>query len=117
MLIAQRSKHMPEPLQWEFPGGKLEPNEQEQECLIREMQEELALAILPVTRLEPVVYTYPTKTILLIPYICRYVGGNVKLAEHQEYAWVLPQDLPSYDWCPADVPVVAQYLQLKQTAS
>lgn len=105
---------MREPLLWEFPGGKLEPGESEQECLQREVEEELGLKILPVTRLTPVVHHASHQSIELIPFICKYEGGIVALTEHRAYQWAELRELRGYDWCAPDVPIVEEYLNLKQ---
>lgn len=115
VLVAQRSDKMREPLLWEFPGGKLELGESEEECVVREVWEELGIRIEPLLRLNPSVHHYPNVTIELIPYICRYAGGGIHLAEHRAYQWAHYLDLFSYKWCAADIPVVEEYLQLKVT--
>jgi 8-oxo-dGTP diphosphatase len=112
VLITQRSEIMPQAMLWEFPGGKLEDGESEAACLVREIQEELNLSITPMQRLTPVVQTYGDKTIELIPYLCQYDEGTIKLTEHRSYHWVVPQDLANYDWCPADIPVVQEFVAL-----
>ncbi len=113
VLVTQRSAAMAQPLLWEFPGGKLEPNESEIDCLIREIKEELSVTIVPHLRLNPVSYSYSDKAILLIPYICTFVKGNIVLAEHAMYEWVHPDSLVAYNWCPADLPIVEEYLKLR----
>ncbi|OKL41553.1 (deoxy)nucleoside triphosphate pyrophosphohydrolase [Pontibacter flavimaris] len=112
VLVTQRSEHMREALLWEFPGGKVEACETETACLVREIREELNIAIAPYQRLKPVVHGYPGRTIELIPYLCHYGGGVIRLHEHRSYHWVSPADLANYTWCPADLPVVQEYLQL-----
>jgi len=114
VLLTQRSEKMRHPLLWEFPGGKVEAGESEQESLIREIAEELHLHILPVKRLRPVMYHYSSFSIELIPYICRYIGGTIHLEEHRAYAWVPYTELMAYAWCPADGPIVAAYVQRRQ---
>lgn len=114
VLVTQRSPEMTQPLLWEFPGGKLEAGENEMECLIREVKEELNLEIEPLTRLTPSEHTYPDTKVLLIPYICAYVRGVIQLAEHRSYQWAELSDLTRYNWCEADLPILAEYLQLKQ---
>jgi 8-oxo-dGTP diphosphatase len=112
VLITQRSSTMANALLWEFPGGKIEPGEKEEDCLIREIQEELNLSIVPVKRMTPVEITTEGRTIELIPYLCEYKHGTIQLAEHRAYQWVSPSDLQLYDWCPADKPVVDEFVQL-----
>lgn len=113
VLVTQRSENMPEPLLWEFPGGKVEAGETEEECLVREIREELRLHIQPLKRLTPVRHTINAgRSIDLIPYRCHYIGGTIQLLEHRSYHWAHPHDLMKYRWCAPDLPVVAEYLRL-----
>lgn len=114
VLVTQRSEHMPLPLLWEFPGGKLHPDETEQECLVREIREELSVLVEPLQRLRPVLHHTGTRTICLIPYLCRLLKGELRLAEHKQYLWVQPHELAAFAWCPADVPVVEEVMELLQ---
>ena len=114
VLITQRSETMPQALLWEFPGGKVEEGETEEACLVREIQEELNLCVTPMQRLTPVVQTSGNRTIELIPYLCQYNQGAIKLAEHRAYHWIVPQDMANYDWCPADIPIMQEYATLKE---
>ncbi|WP_242928126.1 (deoxy)nucleoside triphosphate pyrophosphohydrolase [Pontibacter vulgaris] len=113
VLLTQRSQQMSQPLLWEFPGGKIEPNESEVDCLIREIKEELGLTIVPLQRLTAVTHDYGSKRIELIPYICRLQEGEIILAEHKAYSWATQSELLKYNWCPADVPIVQEYIRLK----
>lgn len=108
ILICQRSDAMKLPLKWEFPGGKVEPDENERATIVREIKEELHLDIEVTQRLEPVEYDYPTFRIRLIPFIARLLGGSLKLEEHAQALWVSVEELDDYDWAPADVPIVEQ---------
>ncbi|GAA4427311.1 8-oxo-dGTP diphosphatase MutT [Pontibacter saemangeumensis] len=113
VLITQRSKSMPDPLLWEFPGGKVEAGETEEECLVREIREELSLHITPQFRMTPVLHQLGDNPALeLIPFRCLYDGGTIQLLEHRNYKWVHPQDLLDHDWCAPDIPVVEEYLRL-----
>lgn len=105
---------MPDPLLWEFPGGKIDLGETEEECLVREIREELSIDVLPLKRLTPVVHSTSIKTIELIPYICSLQGGTIHLLEHRTYEWAPYQDLQGFSWCLPDVPVVEEYLRLRQ---
>jgi len=107
-LICQRSSTMNLPLKWEFPGGKVEPGEDEKATIVREIKEELHLDIEVVQRLKPVEHDYPTFRIRLVPFIANVVGGKLLLEEHADAKWVTADDLDQYDWAPADVPIVEQ---------
>lgn len=110
VLVTQRSKKMPLPLKWEFPGGKIEENETAEDCLIREIREELNIEIEITGNLSPNDHQYPNKLIRLIPFICRQTGGEIILKEHANYKWLDIKDLLDLDWAEADLPVVEQYL-------
>lgn len=111
VLVTQRSSLMPLPLKWEFPGGKIEENETAEECLIREIKEELNIEIEITASLSPNDYQYPDKQIRLIPFICRQTGGEIILKEHADCKWLDVKDLLDLDWAEADVGVVEEYLK------
>ena len=110
VLVTQRSARMSLPLKWEFPGGKVEPEELHEGTIVREIREELGVNILITGKLMPVTFQYPTFLIRLIPFICHIFKGDIQLVEHYAYRWVNLNDLLSLDWAEADIPVVHQYL-------
>lgn len=111
VLCVQRSKHMESPLKWEFPGGKVEANESPEECLVREIQEELGLTIEILEKLPNNVHSYSEKlTINLLPYLCRIQTGNIFLKEHRQGKWMERNRLLDLDWAEADLPVVKNFL-------
>jgi 8-oxo-dGTP diphosphatase len=112
ILAAQRSQTMSLPLKWEFPGGKIEPGETAEDCLIREIKEELNIEIQIIKALPPNVHSYPKITIELIPFICTPVGDEIILKEHAQYRWLHKNELLALDWADADVPIVQHYLNL-----
>lgn len=111
-LAVQRSEKMVLPLKWEFPGGKIEPNESEVACVKREVKEELNIDIEIGQRLTPALHEYPDFTIELIPYVAKYISGNLTLIEHSQKRWLEKDDLNNLDWAAADVPIVAEYVRL-----
>lgn len=111
VLVTQRGLHKAEGGLWEFPGGKLEAGETPQDCIVREIREELNLLISPRQLLTASAHAYPGKTIRLIPLVCSLVKGTLELREHAAYRWLYPQKLLPLSWCPADVPVVHTYLE------
>lgn len=112
ILVTQRSATMPLPLKWEFPGGKIEIGETAEECLIREIKEELNIEIEITGSLSPNDHQYPNNLIRLIPFICRQTGGDIALKEHAEYKWLDDKDLLDLDWAEADVGVIEEYLRI-----
>lgn len=95
---------------WEFPGGKVEPNESEEQALAREIKEEFELDIKVLKFLTNNIYKYPTKTVDLRLYECEYLFGEFKLHDHSEYQFVAINDILNYDLAPADIPL-AKYLK------
>lgn len=106
VLVTRRSEHMPHPLKWEFPGGKLKPGETPEGCLIREIREELGVEISVIKLLPSVRYRYSDSHIKLIPFVCKIRKGNIELREHLDYYWVPRSQLESLDWLEADVEVL-----------
>lgn len=108
VLVTQRSEQMPHPLKWEFPGGKLRSGESPELCIVREIREELGIGISLWELLPTVKYTYGKEHIKLIPFICKWVEGEILLAEHQDFRWVHLDDLELLDWLEADVEIMKQ---------
>lgn len=113
IFVIQRSAEMNLPFKWEFPGGKIEMGENEEDCIKREIREEINIEIQILKRLTPSVYTYPTFAINLIPFLASYINGKVVLAEHSNFKWLEKSELLSLDWAPADVPIVQEILNSK----
>lgn len=106
ILIAQRSGKMKLPLKWEFPGGKLEDDEDEKEALVREIKEELNIQIQPSQRISAHVHDYGSFKINLIAYLCSYISGEIRLLEHKDFKFVPLELLKNYDLAEADIPVI-----------
>lgn len=97
---------------WEFPGGKIEQGESPEACLIREIEEELAISISLVSSLQPNEHTYPEgKVIRLIPFVCIWGSGEITLREHQDVKWLAKGELVLLNWAPADIPIVDELQQ------
>lgn len=101
---------MSHPLKWEFPGGKIEPDETPQSALAREIKEELSVEINILQPLTSVKHDYKNKAIELIPFLAEISSGNIYLTEHQEYRWLHRNELLQLDWAEADVPVVMELI-------
>jgi len=100
------------PLKWEFPGGKVETGESKEDCLRREIREELGLEIEVHEELTAVTHSYPNFEITLYPFLCKWTGGSLAIAEHAQAIWVDKCELQNYDWAEADVPIVNEIMQL-----
>ena len=88
---------------WEFPGGKLEPGETPQQCIEREIREELATEVRAEYILGVVEYDYPTFHLTMHCILCTIVSGELKLLEHKAARWLTKETLRSVDWLPADL--------------
>lgn len=106
VLICQRSEKMKLPLKWEFPGGKIEPFETKEECIVREIKEELNLDVEILSQMHAVEHYYPDFSIKLHPFLCGLIGGELKTKEHKQVIWVSKDNLNEYDWAEADLPIV-----------
>ncbi|GMQ29265.1 (deoxy)nucleoside triphosphate pyrophosphohydrolase [Algoriphagus confluentis] len=111
VLATQRSQSMDLPGKWEFPGGKVEEEESPEECLKREIREELSIEIELFGKISPNEFSYPSKKICLIPYLAHWTGGEIYLTEHEQFLWLEEKDLLSLDWAPADLPIVHELIE------
>ena len=110
-LIARRSTGSEEVMgKWEFPGGKVEKDETEEHAIQREIKEEFEMDIKALRFLTNNVCEYPSKTIDLRLYECKYLSGEFHLHDHSEYKFVKKEDIVKYDLCPADIPL-AEYVK------
>jgi 8-oxo-dGTP diphosphatase len=111
VLVAQRGPGMDLAGQWEFPGGKVQPGETDAACLVREIAEELGVQVAIVGQLPDRIHHYPGKTVCLVPFVARLVGGEPVPTEHQRIGWFTLAELRGLDWCAADLPVLGDYLE------
>jgi len=98
------------PLKWEFPGGKIDHGESREECLRRELFEELGIRVNVGKGLSPATHDYPAFMVTLYPFICSIASGEIVLHEHAAVAWIHPEQLHILDWAEADLPVIGSYL-------
>lgn len=91
---------------WEFPGGKIEPNETPEEALHREIKEELDIEITIDTHLVTVDYDYPKFHLHMYCYLCHVSSGEPTLIEAESARWLSKEELSSVNWLPADILVV-----------
>jgi 8-oxo-dGTP diphosphatase len=115
VLLAKRPQGRPLAGLWEFPGGKVEAGERPEDALIRELCEELGIAIdgqdlIPLTFAS---HTYADFHLLMPVYLCRRWQGTITAHEGQELTWVMPDELHLYDMPPADDPLKARLRDLR----
>jgi 8-oxo-dGTP diphosphatase len=107
ILIAQHGEKPGHAFQWEFPGGKILPDESPEICIIREIREELDIEIEISEQIIPVTFDYGTKTIELIPFICRWKSRDISLNDHIAIKWISIGELAETDFSGADKKLIS----------
>ena len=108
VLIAQRPMQKAMGGLWEFPGGKVDAGETPEASLIRELDEELGIAVKEAC-LAPftfVSHAYPDFHLMMPLYVCRRWEGTPRPREHTALKWVKPKDLNQWPMPPADLPLI-----------
>ncbi len=111
-LITQRLPHAAMPLLWEFPGGKVEPGESDEQALIREIREELEVEIEVLGKTLATVRDYDTYIIDFHSFSARVVSGTLRRVGVWDFRWVKPADLNDYRFPPADQETIDRLLGL-----
>jgi 8-oxo-dGTP diphosphatase len=114
VLIAQRPPGKSMAGLWEFPGGKIEAGERPEQCLIRELKEELGIVVKEEC-LAPLTFashSYPDFHLLMPLYVCRRWQGFVEAREQQALKWVRPNELRNHPMPPADEPLISHLTTL-----
>lgn len=106
ILIARRSPNKHFGGFWEFPGGKIEKGETAQECLKRELEEELGIIIRVGQFFMENEHHYDDKIILLKAYECEHISGNIVLNDHDQIKWVEKSEFVNFKFAPADIPFI-----------
>jgi mutator protein MutT len=107
-LICRRPMHKARGGLWEFPGGKLEPGESAEQALIRECREELAVTLRVGELFTEVTHEYPDLTVHLSLFHAFIAAGEPQLLEHVDLKWITPDEIPLYEFCPADEEILRQ---------
>lgn len=105
-LVAQRAQDMSLPGKWEFPGGKVDDGERPHAALVRELREELDVAVVIGEWLGRGEARVGQKRIVLDVFAARVAGRAMHVREHAEIRWVAEPDLKGLDWAEADIPIV-----------
>jgi mutator protein MutT len=108
LLIAQRPAGAHLGGLWEFPGGKKEPGETAEQCLSRELREELGIEAEVLRQVETLTYEYPEKTVRLEFLVCRWLRHEPQALECADCRWITPAELDRYEFPPADVRLLAE---------
>ena len=107
-MICQRPAHKARGLLWEFVGGKVESGETKEQALIRECREELAVALSVGDVFMDVTHEYPDLTVHLTLFNATIVEGEPQKLEHNDIKWITPNEMPSFEFCPADEEILAK---------
>ena len=110
-LACQRPAHKARGMLWEFVGGKVEQRETHEQALIRECQEELAVTVRVNDLFMEVTHEYPDITVHLSLYNAEIIDGSLQLLEHNAFAWVAPEKIPNYEFCPADEDILKNIIE------
>ena len=111
-MICQRPANKARPMLWEFVGGKVEPCETNEQALIRECLEELAIVLSVGDVFMDVVHEYPDITVHLTLFSATIIEGLPQKLEHNDIRWITVEEIPQYAFCPADQ-VILELLQKK----
>ena len=107
-LICRRPAHKTRGLLWEFVGGKVEKGETKQQALMRECMEELAVKVRVDDVYMQLVHEYPDMTVELTLFNAAIVEGEPQLLEHSEIRYISVDEIDRFDFCPADVEILAK---------
>ena len=111
VLITRRPQESRHGGMWEFPGGKLDAEESPQECLRREIIEELGLEVAVGSIFEIAYHRYEWGPVLILAFECRPLKGEIRHIGISDHRWVSPEEMPLYDILPADRPIIAKLLK------
>ena len=106
ILICQRGAGGSCAFQWEFPGGKLEPDETSEQCIVRECKEELGVDIQVIRIFEETFYHYPDNEINFTFYEAAIINGQIDMKIHKDIRWVERSRMKNFTFSPADVQIV-----------
>lgn len=110
-MICQRPAHKARGMLWEFVGGKVEPGESKEQALVRECREELAVEVAVGDIFLEVTHTYPDITVHLTLFHASIVQGVPQKLEHNDIRYITVDEIPKYEFCPADEVILQKLRQ------
>ena len=111
-MICQRPKHKARGLLWEFVGGKVELGETKEQALIRECNEEIGIILSVGDIFMDVIHEYPDIKVHLTLFNATIAKGKLQKLEHNDIKWIIPSEIPNYDFCPADKEILAKICEV-----
>ena len=114
-MICQRPAHKGNALLWEFVGGKVEKGETKEQALVRECREELAITVSVGDEFMDVVHEYPDITVHLTLFHASVKEGVPQKLEHNDIQWITPNEIPNYNFCPADQVILEKIIREYQS--
>ncbi len=109
VLICQRTKHQTMPLKWEFPGGKVEADEEFKSALKRELDEELGIEATIGRRVASIRHSYSGGgSVELHFFLVRHFEGEIQNRIFRDVRWVQKEELPTFDFLEADIELIKQ---------
>ncbi|MDO4546877.1 MAG: (deoxy)nucleoside triphosphate pyrophosphohydrolase [Clostridia bacterium] len=113
-MICQRPANKARGLMWEFVGGKVEPGETMRQALIRECREEIGVTINTADVFTDVVHEYPDLAVHLTLFNATIAEGTPEKLEHNDIRWITVDEIPKYEFCPADESILSMLKALPQ---
>ena len=107
-MICQRSANKARALLWEFVGGKVESGETKEQALIRECKEDLDILLSVGAVFMDVIHEYPDLTVHLTLFNAIISEGEPQKLEHNDIKWITPNEIPNFEFCPADEEILAK---------
>ena len=112
-MICQRPSHKARGLLWEFVGGKVELGETKEQALIRECEEELDILLSVGDVFADVIHEYPDITVHLTLFNATISEGEPQKLEHNDIRWIMPCEIPNYEFCPADEEILKKIIEVR----
>ena len=111
-MICQRPANKARALLWEFVGGKVESGETKEQALIRECKEELDVLLSVGDVFMDVIHEYPDITVHLTLFNATIAEGKPQKLEHNDIQWIVPSEIPNFEFCPADEEILARICEV-----